>query len=388
MATYPPPNFQEPLPIFNPINWEVQVSSNVSIDYLNANYLKFPVAQGLETFSDTITNNDALFAGNITMTGTPLVNYIEFPDGTQQFTANSSGSGYATIAGNNAFTGGNSFSAPATSQSFNNQTVYINGGSINLRTSGNLYPISISNQSTSSADNELIFQPNIFQDAGTYKFQTYESGYVNRAVIDYTGIQLVGTPFKSNLNTIPTLTQLPTGYSCFHSNSSNPYFTYNNAGTLVSKSLYQTTLLGTFTSTAGLITSGIINWSFQIPNNTLGQQFSFLIVCNSSKTNSNTPYLTNSLLQLNSQITNATACFGNAILLPFQYSNGATPVPIIYNTSGYALSAYSNIGGFSINSTIIDQTTTGMDYNVSAVIANNPYTSGSTLTLYAYTTLI
>jgi hypothetical protein len=109
MATYPPPNFLEPLPIFNPINWEVQVSSNISIAYLDANYLKFPVAQGLETFSDTITNNDAEFAGNITMTGTSLVNYIEFPDGTQQFTAGGGGGG-ASLTANQTFTGVNTFS--------------------------------------------------------------------------------------------------------------------------------------------------------------------------------------------------------------------------------------------------------------------------------------
>lgn len=82
------------------------------------------------------------------------------------------------------------------------------------------------------------------------------------------------------------------------------------------------------------------------------------------------------------------SAYGNAILLPFQYSNGATPVPSIYNTSGFVFSVYSNIGGLTINSKIIEQSSIGgVVYQVSANTANNPYTSGSTLTLYAYTPL-
>jgi len=297
--------------------------------------------------------------------------------------------GGVTLSGNNAFTGNNSFSSPATSQTFNSQELTVNGGSIKLQTSGALYPITITNNSSSSADNQLIFQPNAFLGAGIYKFQTYGSGYVNTATIDYTGIQLVGTPFKSNLNATPNTAQLPNGYSCFYSNNQQPYFAYNNAGSVITQKLVQSTILGTFTSSIGVITSGIINWNFSsIPNNTLGQQFSFLIVCNSAKSNANSPYLTNSLLQLNSQITNGLSAYGNAILLPFQYSNGATPVPVVTNTSGFALTVYNNIGGLTINSKIIDASSTGISYQVSANTANNPYTSGSTLTLYAYTNLI
>jgi hypothetical protein len=55
MATYPPPN--EFGVVFNPIDWNTETGANITIDYLNANYLKFPIAQGLETFVGT--NNQA-----------------------------------------------------------------------------------------------------------------------------------------------------------------------------------------------------------------------------------------------------------------------------------------------------------------------------------------
>ena len=49
MAIYPPPTYQQPLPVFNPIYWE-EDSTVIDFAFLNANYLKFPVAQGTETF--------------------------------------------------------------------------------------------------------------------------------------------------------------------------------------------------------------------------------------------------------------------------------------------------------------------------------------------------
>lgn len=63
MAIYSPPNYLEPITIFNPANWEPVISTGgsgggVDIAYLNANYLKFPSAQGDETFTqlDTTAN--------------------------------------------------------------------------------------------------------------------------------------------------------------------------------------------------------------------------------------------------------------------------------------------------------------------------------------------
>jgi hypothetical protein len=56
MAYYPPPS--ETGVKFNPADWNTETGANITIDYLNANYLKFPIAQGLETFVGT--NNSAI----------------------------------------------------------------------------------------------------------------------------------------------------------------------------------------------------------------------------------------------------------------------------------------------------------------------------------------
>jgi hypothetical protein len=415
---YPPPTYIPILSVFNPLFFPQSFGTTTSSGGGSFTNI-FPL--GLESGNVITMNGGTGGAGGIgaerTITGLSQIEWVDYnstnPTAITGYmvlngntlnigsASNSTGinvnlqgtsitSNGVAIGGGNVYNSqNNNFQSPATTQTFSNQIVSVNGGSIRLQTSGSLYPITITNNSSSSADNELVFAPNIFQDAGTYIFQTYESGYVNRATIDYTGLKLVGTPFKSNLNTTPTLTQLPTGYSCFYSNATNPYFAYNNAGTITTKSLFQTTILGTFTSSIGIITSGIINWSFTtIPNNTLPQQFGFLIVCSGAKSNANSPYLTQSLLQLNSQITNAMSVSGNAILLPFQFSNGATPVPIITNTSGYVLTAYNNIGGLTLNSRINDASNTGVEYEISANVSTNPFTAGSTLTLYAYTPLI
>ena len=56
MAYYPPPS--ETGVKFNPADWNTETGTNITIDYLNANYLKFPIAHGLETFVGT--NNSAI----------------------------------------------------------------------------------------------------------------------------------------------------------------------------------------------------------------------------------------------------------------------------------------------------------------------------------------
>lgn len=56
MATYPPPNFIEPLTIFNRNNWRTPLEAQQQVSPINpANFLQFPVAQGTETFADLIS---------------------------------------------------------------------------------------------------------------------------------------------------------------------------------------------------------------------------------------------------------------------------------------------------------------------------------------------
>ena len=52
-----------------------------------ANYVQYPLAQGVCTIPSVITLGDVDVGANIVMTGIAGVNYIQFPDGTKQYTA-------------------------------------------------------------------------------------------------------------------------------------------------------------------------------------------------------------------------------------------------------------------------------------------------------------
>lgn len=52
-----------------------------------ANFLQFPLGQGVETLPALIDTGDMEVGNNILMTGIEGVNYIQFPDNTEQFTA-------------------------------------------------------------------------------------------------------------------------------------------------------------------------------------------------------------------------------------------------------------------------------------------------------------
>lgn len=114
MSVYPKPTTQQGS-IFNPDLWIVSDVNGVSVDYLNENYLQFPVAQGFETLNGMTNLQTTTIGKNLIMNGTYLTNYIEFPDGSQQFAASGGGSGDALLAGGTSttpqnFTGFNEFS--------------------------------------------------------------------------------------------------------------------------------------------------------------------------------------------------------------------------------------------------------------------------------------
>jgi hypothetical protein len=96
MSVYPPPNYTEAIPIFNTINWEVSADEGITLAYLKANFLEYPVAQGLETLNGLINLGTTTIAQNIEMTGVANTNYLEYPDNSQQFSAYT---GAKTLAG-------------------------------------------------------------------------------------------------------------------------------------------------------------------------------------------------------------------------------------------------------------------------------------------------
>ena len=117
MSVFPPPT--EIVPIFNPLDY-LRQDSTLTKEYADLHYLQFPVAQGTESLQETIVNgpavfNDSLTANNnIVIDGIPNTNYLEFPDGSKQYTAPPAGN---LLTSNNIFTGTNAFNnaAPITS---------------------------------------------------------------------------------------------------------------------------------------------------------------------------------------------------------------------------------------------------------------------------------
>ena len=110
MATYPPPSTIEPIPIFNTINWVVDTTTP-TITNFDTRYLRFPVAQGTESFNDLIsvgtanlTNISIADTTSITSTsisqstaGVLNIDNNELTSGSFVFKANNSGSAEQTI---------------------------------------------------------------------------------------------------------------------------------------------------------------------------------------------------------------------------------------------------------------------------------------------------
>jgi len=103
MAYYPPPT--ELLPIFNPADYTQNGNTTTDdIPFLTGYFVRYPVSQGSETIAGTLVSQGQITAQqNIVMTGTPATNYIQFPDGTKQYTA-----GGATPTLSQVLTAGNS----------------------------------------------------------------------------------------------------------------------------------------------------------------------------------------------------------------------------------------------------------------------------------------
>jgi hypothetical protein len=138
---YPPPT--ENLPIFD--STVFSSTSNVPLTVADGlkYFLSFPNAQGTENLSVTNVFGTLTCDDNIVMSGTYLTNYIEFPDGSQQFSASSGGgSGDALLAGGTSttpqvFTGYNEFSNADGQITLTNTT---NSNSVNIASDDTNYP--------------------------------------------------------------------------------------------------------------------------------------------------------------------------------------------------------------------------------------------------------
>jgi hypothetical protein len=123
MSEYPPPN--EILPIFDSNNFHRYGSGTLTKQEADLLYLHFPIGQGTETIPDLFVSNDTTIGGDcevggdIVLSGVALTNFLEFPDGTKQYTASSS---TALLSTNNTWTGTQTWTGVGT---FNNQAKII-----------------------------------------------------------------------------------------------------------------------------------------------------------------------------------------------------------------------------------------------------------------------
>jgi hypothetical protein len=115
MATYPPPT--EQLPIFDDTVFTTLTNDPLTYDTAKKYFLSFPNAQGTENLQTTNVSGLLTCNANAKIAGTPLTNYLEFPDNTRQYSAAASPS--TLLASNNTWVGTNAFNnvAPPTSTS-------------------------------------------------------------------------------------------------------------------------------------------------------------------------------------------------------------------------------------------------------------------------------
>jgi hypothetical protein len=138
MSAYPPPN--ENSTIYDSNVFRNPFTAKLTRKEAESLYLNFPLAQGEETLpalvvggTETISGNST-YASNMIMSGTPSVNYQQYPDGTKQYEA---------------------FSGTHT----NADNVLTNGA-----TTAGTYPVSYLPVGTT----DLTYQPNNFDSAGNH----------------------------------------------------------------------------------------------------------------------------------------------------------------------------------------------------------------------------
>ena len=188
MSVYPAPANQQG-EIFNPSLWIVSAITGVSVQYLDENYLRYPVAQGYETLNGMTNLSNGTFEKNIVMTGTYLTNYIEFPDGSQQFTADSGGgSGDAQLSGGTS----------TTPQNFTGYNEFSNsGGQITLTNTTTPTSIILKSDSTNNKQLDIAGQVSIGNPTNAYKV-IIESDTSNLNQLDINGTLSIGNTTDTN----------------------------------------------------------------------------------------------------------------------------------------------------------------------------------------------
>jgi hypothetical protein len=290
MSIYPAPTNQQGS-IFNPSLWVVSIVNGVTTEYLDANYLRYPVAQGNINLSGmtnigTTALDDILDANaNININGVDGVNYLQFPDGSRQYQAGGGGGGDVSTTSNNTFL------SPATTQTFDTQSVVIDDSSLSFPNGGRVVMgngTSILNfpnllPSTSSSDSGLAIGWNQqLASNGEVDMICYgqggQGGFAFYSMTNTTTPSLITQLYPNGISFIPDIissntftndnyfnkgyinlfnlssvpSTLPLTYSQFLSVNNNPWFSPpNGGGVQITTSTSLTTTLTNYALLAG-----------------------------------------------------------------------------------------------------------------------------------------
>jgi len=148
MSAYPAPT--DLTPIFNTSQFQTPNTSGLDTAYLDAHYVQYPTAQGNLNIPSAIIENGITTGASFIMepNATPPTNFIQYPDGSKQYSAN--GASSSVLDTNNTWTGSNNFSnviptAPTTTNTESNDNLTTQSW-VNTAIANSLLPITPSAQ--------------------------------------------------------------------------------------------------------------------------------------------------------------------------------------------------------------------------------------------------
>lgn len=187
MSAYNPPS--ENVPTFDSSLFRTANSGTFTKKEADGLYLHYPIGQGNETIPSAVIGGQLTAQTNIIMSGTPTTNYLQFPDGTKQYTASSGGGATTfTLTSNAVGTNSWTFTIPNSYGRAFSYSLYTDTTPTNSAKNGLTIPM---NYGTPALNGGFIFSTGnaVYQPySGTSGTQiTYCSGFQQQYTISASG---------------------------------------------------------------------------------------------------------------------------------------------------------------------------------------------------------